>query len=185
MQDCYLPIDKISKNGQLVGLIFEKLSTQEKVNINTPLIISSIGSLPEKLDGISIKGELFSIEDPQTGKINGYENVVTLGNVVTGRGNIKESITEGRTVSKRIMDEYLEWEEIDYIGLFNKQEFETSKKVKNISNTILNKKHLDNLKITEILKFVKTLQHKAGYNGNYQDWIKKHLPQRLEILSER
>jgi hypothetical protein len=36
--------------------------------------------------------------------------------------------------------------------------------------------------IESILKRVQTLQNKSGYDGNYDQWIKEHLPKRVENL---
>ena len=53
--------------------------------------VSSIGSIPEAIPGIGTKGELFAFTDWDLGRIDGYPNVFSVGNVVTGKGNIVAS----------------------------------------------------------------------------------------------
>ena len=54
-------------------------------------VISSIGSIPEPIPGIPMKGELFAFTDWDVGRLDGYPSVFSVGNVVTGKGNIVAS----------------------------------------------------------------------------------------------
>ena len=78
------------------------------------MIISSIGSVPEIIEGVPADGSVFKISTPDSCQIDGYDNVFAIGNAVTGKGNINESIKHGREISLEIMDEYLEWQMEDY-----------------------------------------------------------------------
>ena len=98
MAECHTPVDKIVEKGRLTGLVFKKteisdgnLRIIEKSEIikHSPLVISAIGSLPEPISGIGMKGDVFTVEDQNSGKLEGYDNVFALGNAVTGRAIVK------------------------------------------------------------------------------------------------
>lgn len=86
----------------------------------TPLVISSIGSIPEPVPGIPMDGEFYRYDDWNVGKMTGYEGVFALGNVVTGKGNIAVSRKHGKFVAEHVMASYLgvagEGEKVDALA---------------------------------------------------------------------
>jgi ferredoxin--NADP+ reductase len=105
----------IVENGRLVGLRFRrtkmengKLSmTDERFEARGPVVISSIGSIPEPIEGIAMKGELFDFKDWEIGRLEGYPTVFSVGNVVTGKGNIVASRKHATQVSEAAVEAYL------------------------------------------------------------------------------
>jgi len=67
-------------------------------------IISSIGSLPEPIDGIPMSGSTYDIIDEDSGKFNNLDKVHGMGNAITGKGNIKASRISARTVGDLTID---------------------------------------------------------------------------------
>ena len=57
----------------------------------SPLVIASIGSLPEPIEGIEMDGPYYSFENEETGRYLPVDGVFGVGNVITGRGNIRVS----------------------------------------------------------------------------------------------
>ena len=122
LEPCSAPVDKIVNNGSLQGIRFQR--TKIENNRVVPLdefydkkgsqVISSIGSIPEKIEGIPSEGNVFKISNPESCQIDGFDNVFAIGNAVTGKGNINESVKHGREVSAEIMDSYLAWTQQDY-----------------------------------------------------------------------
>ena len=148
----------------------------------SPLIISAIGSVPEPIPGLPYSGDTFEIVNQETGQIAEFENVFALGNAVTGRGNIKESQMHGRRVSERVMDEFLVWRVDDYEQIFNRAIDNADRKVENISERLMKDQILSVEHIQNLLERVKNLQRRIGYDGNYDQWILNHLPQRVENM---
>ena len=112
----HVPVDKIVEGDQLVGLIFQETEvTNGKVRgiagsekeIRFPYVISSIGSLPDIIPGIPACGSTYEIEDEVFCRLSCYSNVFALGNAVTGRGNIKESLDHGREIAQNVIEGYL------------------------------------------------------------------------------
>jgi hypothetical protein len=150
--------------------------------VESPFIISAIGSLPEPISGLPYTGDSFEVVDTITGQLKGYDHVFALGNAVTGRGNIKESQQHGRQVSVKVMEDYFAWQSDDYEQLFDQAVSDADQKAERIGEQLLTQKVLTPDQIHSIHERISNLQKKAGYDGNYTQWIKKHLPVRIESL---
>ncbi len=109
------PDGLIVEDDRLVGLRFRRTKIEkgrvvmqdETFDVRAPVIISSIGSIPEPIKGIDMRGELFDFKDWETGKLEGYPTVFSVGNVVTGKGNIVASRKHATAVSKSAIEAYL------------------------------------------------------------------------------
>jgi NADPH-dependent glutamate synthase beta subunit-like oxidoreductase len=109
------PDGLIVEGDRLVGLRFRRTKIEkgrvvmqdETFEVRAPTIISSIGSIPEAIEGINMKGELFDFKDWEFGKLEGYPTVFSVGNVVTGKGNIVASRKHATEVSKAAIEAYL------------------------------------------------------------------------------
>lgn len=183
----HVPVELILENDRLVGLVFRKTEIVlgkakpipgSEFKVRTPLVISSIGSIPERIPSIPVEGEVFKIRDEETGCMEGFPNVFALGNAVTGRGNIKESSNHGKKVAQWVIDNHFKWSEADYQRLKelvdgNNDEIELFAKEKKLLS-------IDQIKT--LLTKIRDAQQKAGYNGNYEKWREEHLCTRLEKL---
>lgn len=185
----------IIENGRVAGMIFSVTKSDEDQSVSmagtvekvrAPLVISAIGSIPEKIPGIPMKGEIYDVEDVNTGKIRDFDNVFAVGNAVTGRGNIRQSQLHSRQVSETIVDQYLAWQEEDYKEIFDSVEQRVEKRVGTIAEQLLRqKKPLAGDIVEQLYGRIKELQKQAGYHGDYKRWIAGHLPTRLEDMAER
>ncbi|HUV12625.1 MAG TPA: hypothetical protein VMY18_03215, partial [Acidobacteriota bacterium] len=166
-EPCCTPVREVVEGNRLAGLVFQRTEVREgravalpdtEFEVRSPHIISSIGSLPEPVPGIELKWELFRIPDPNTGKLEGYNNVFALGNSVTGTGNIRASRLHARMVAEWIVDSFLQCPE------------DASQN----SN--------DEAQVRRVLERASKLQTRAGYDGDYDKWIERHQPIRLESM---
>ncbi len=185
-QDRSKPVGMIIDNNHVSGLKFERTEIidgrvksipNSEFEIQSPLLISSIGSIPERIPGIPTKGELFDIADEDTGKLDDYPHVFALGNAVTGRGNIRESELHSKKVVQHVMDNFLNWHAEDFEALNRNGKF---------SDQIISEKNLlREENIEAILKRIEEQQRKAGYTRDYNQWVSQHRPIRLEeIIAE-
>jgi hypothetical protein len=190
-KECHQPVEKIVDSERLSGIVFQKTKIEAdtivKIEgstyaVKSPMILSAIGSIPEPIRGLPYKGDSFEIVDNNTGQLKGYENVFALGNAVTGRGNIKESQLHGRRVSIQVMEEFLFWQVEEYKKLFDQAVSDADQKADRIGMQLESQKTLTADQIQIIIERVRALQAKSGYNGNYDQWIRKHLPKRVENL---
>jgi len=101
--------------GRLVGLRFRRtrmeggrpLPTDETFERRGRYVISSIGSIPEPIPGIDMKGELLAFTDWDLGRLAAYPNVFSAGNVVTGKGNIVASRKHATHVAAKVIEAFL------------------------------------------------------------------------------
>jgi ferredoxin/flavodoxin---NADP+ reductase len=186
-KDQHMPVELIVEDDRLVGLIFQKTEVVggkaraipgSEFEVRTPLVVSSVGSIPERIPSIPVEGEVFKILDEETGSLEGFPNVFALGNAVTGRGNIKESSNHGKKVAQWVLDNHFKWSETDFQRLTeltssNGEKLESFAKEKNLLS-------ID--RINALLTKIHDAQQKVGYDGNYEKWREKHLCTRLENL---
>jgi hypothetical protein len=191
-EECLSPLQIVEgANGRIKGLVLQKMDVNDGVLKEIPnetktltcrSIISSIGSLPEPIDGVPTDGSVYKIEDPVNSKVAGYNNVFAVGNAVTGRGNIKDSLLHGKETTLNIIDDYLEFEEDSFSKMLRMQENRIDEQTANIAAQVSHKKFENDEVIQSILDKTIALQKKNNCNGNYMDWIHQHLPERLENM---
>ncbi|MBL4658054.1 MAG: FAD-dependent oxidoreductase [Flavobacteriales bacterium] len=189
--ECHAPIDKIVEDGKLAGLVFQKTEVIDgkavaiegtEIKVEAALVISSIGSIPELLEGIPSQWQMFKISDMNTCQIEGYDNVFAVGNAVTGQGNIKESFKHGNELSGRIMDDSLGWTEEHFEAYSEITASNVSDQASEIANKFSENNLLSAEKVAEIDSKIGELHAKSGYSGDYQAWRDANIPTRLEDM---
>ncbi len=190
-QPCCIPSDKIVNDNALTGLRFQRTKIENNkvipiendfFEVETPVVVSSIGSIPEMIEGIPSDGSIFKITNPHNCLIDGFDNVFAVGNAVTGKGNINESLKHGREISSEIMDQHLDWHLEDYENWNRQTVVKVYKDISKIIEVIEKKKFMPDEVIQNILDKTKALQDKVGYDGDYLSWVKKNTPPRLEDM---
>jgi hypothetical protein len=83
------------------------MMTDQTFEVRGAAVISSIGSIPQPIDGIDMKGELYDFSDWTYGRMARYPSVFSAGNVVTGKGNIVASRKHATQVSQEAIETYL------------------------------------------------------------------------------
>ncbi|MGB0619192.1 MAG: FAD-dependent oxidoreductase [Myxococcota bacterium] len=109
------PDGLIVEDGRLAGIVFRRTKIEngrvvkqdDTYEVRGPAIISSIGSIPEAIPGIGMNGELFDFKDWDIGRLDGFPTVFSVGNVVTGKGNIVASRKHASAVSEAAIEAYL------------------------------------------------------------------------------
>lgn len=111
--ECTQPTALSIVEGNLEGLeiIKNKIVDNQPIPIDDSnqvlkgnIIISSIGSLPEPIDGLPMSGSTYDIIDEDSGKFNNLDKVHGMGNAITGKGNIKASRVSAKTVGDLTID---------------------------------------------------------------------------------
>ncbi len=188
VQPLRTPAELIVEDDQFAGLRFQHTEVREKrvrpvpgafTDVRTPMVVSSIGSLPEKIDGIPMNGEVFKLIAKDCCRVDGFDHVFALGNAVTGRGNIRESAEHGKAIAREMAEQYLDFESHHEFG-YRSVEHHIGKRLNNIASHIHGLPPADAAAHERIRQRVRELQARIGYDGNYEGWIKKHLPVRLE-----
>ncbi len=190
-QDRRMATGLIVESGRLVGLKLaetkiegrhaEPLPETEQ-EIRAPLVISSIGSVPEILPGISMRGEYYAFADEPTPRHTEHRHVFGVGNVVTGQGNIRVSLVHSQGVTKRLIADYArigtDTENLSAIAAPAEE-----RSVERTEAVIERVQCWPPLSVDQLAKLeqrVRTLQERVGYTGDYDSWIAKVTPPDLE-----
>jgi NADPH-dependent glutamate synthase beta subunit-like oxidoreductase len=154
------PLALLIENERVVGMRFavtrmeggKLVTTDETEEVRGSQVISSIGSIPEALEGVPQKGELYAYSDWDLGRLPDYPTLFSAGNVVTGKGNIVDSRKHARFVGQHVRDEYLA-----------------------LAKDIRTHTPLSPAAREALLKRIRARQEKVAYRG-YAEWIKAARP---------
>ncbi len=165
------------ENGAVRGVIFEEQvfedgkfkATGQMETVAAASLISSIGSIPEPLSGVPMDGELYSWEDRFTGAVRGLPGVYCVGNAITGRGNIKESLQNARRLGAMIQAG-LQSMDPDYEALFKTRAEAARAYVEKLIAKIQAMVPPDAATRDAILERVKALQAARRFEADYLTW---------------
>ena len=189
------------ENDHLSALIFQKMKIDEDGNLvkdgdkklrhETTFLTSSIGSIPELIPGLPTKGVLYDIEDKNTCRVAGHSNVFAVGNAVTGKGNIVNSLKHSKGITKSIIEGHLldnpddrkEGEFGSYVHKLNNVLRNVEKGVDRQISTIVDEIECRTPQSDEVIELIssktKQLQQKVGFDGDYYSWKEKYRKERL------
>jgi hypothetical protein len=184
-QELRAPSGVIADNGVMVGVNFSRTEVADgQVRIvqegaetaRAPMTISSIGSIPEPIPGIPQKGETYTYVDQKIGLLmEGQTAVFAAGNVLTGKGNIKDSLDSGTEIGTRVAEAYLglSGEELKIAEGARKEAAESGEK---IADAVSMRQKIAPEGVASLLDRVRKQQRAVGYEGNYRAWIAKVTP---------
>ncbi len=185
------PIGYLEENGTFKGMVFQKMksengkliATDETFEIKSSLLISSIGSIPEKIENLTYQGDSLKLKEQSEYSVYGFLNVFAIGNAVTGKGNIQDSKQHGKQMTEKIITEHLTEDALeDWLVAYNNEI--TDKVKENVTSIMLeveNQKVPSDESILILGQKIATLQKKVGYT-NFESWLSEHLPVRLENM---
>lgn len=193
-QERRLSRSAIVEGDRMVGLVMAETKVEGKKaeavpgsehEVRAPLVVSSIGSVPEKVPGITMKGETYAFTNWDNGEYGEIPGVFGLGNVVTGKGNIRESFEHGEFVGKFLAESYLGLSEApgearDLAAVTGPAERAGVAHANAVISHVAVKAPLDAAKGNAVLERVHARQTQVGYDGDYGTWIARHIPPDLE-----
>jgi hypothetical protein len=180
------PVGLIVEKDRLAGLRFQQTRVDGGkaipvagafVDVRAPLVVSSIGSVPEPMAGIPQDDMVYRYDDPDLGRVEGYERVFGIGNVVTGKGNILVSRRHSTKVTTLLIENFL--------GLGNgRHEGEEAllptstvgDSAKKIGDWVSHQPTPDAAQLEQVLARVRARQEAVGYRGPYREWIARVTP---------
>lgn len=165
------PVRMIVENERLAGLVFQRntiaggrvVPSAEEFEVRSELTVSSIGSLPEAVDGIPMKGELYDFVDEETGALRDRAGVFGLGNTLTGRGNIRYSRKNAVAVGARLIRDMSSDEFHEAIRVATKATIESAL-------------HYPAKSDAAIVDALVAERWKAAGYEDYESWAAKHPP---------
>jgi hypothetical protein len=151
------------------GRVITLPGTEE--DVVSRLTVSSVGSIPEPLDGIPMGGEVYHIRDARTGELDGPEGVFAAGNAVTGKGNITASQRHGRLVSQHLLENYLRGTASGYEELLADAKSGAQAGAAAVAEYVKGRAPLPGERVALLLERVRDLQRRAGYPGDYRAYV--------------
>jgi NADPH-dependent glutamate synthase beta subunit-like oxidoreductase len=179
------------ENGRVVGLRLRRtkmengklVTTDETYERRGAYVISSIGSIPEPINGIPMKGELFAFTDWEVGRLEGYPTLFSVGNVVTGKGNIVASRKHAAQVYEDALASFLGLEEDGHAKEAALPSRAESSATHTAGHVVAHLAHAEPPapEVAEaILARVRERQRAVGYDGDLTLWLAKVTPPDLE-----
>jgi hypothetical protein len=179
------------EGDRLAGLRFRRTSMQDGKLVATdetferrgPYVVSSIGSIPEPMPDVPMKGELYEFTDWEVGRLAAYPTLFSAGNVVTGKGNIVASRKHAEAVSEWVIERFLGLGEGGHDGeqaLAVAGSAAASAKADQIARDLDPRPRLSPGELSKLLARVAERQRAVGYDGDYEAWMRKVTPPDLE-----
>lgn len=169
-----------SKDGALTAMIFDctqwqdgkLVKTGQQERVETSLVISSIGSIPEPISGVPMDGELYQWDDTYTGAVSNLSPFYCVGNAITGKGNIKDSTANSRRLAG-VITASMNKDDIDYTKLFRNQEDDAAEHIPKIQEHLGRMPETDDAHRAEIMERVAQYHQKIAYTsyGSWRDQI--------------
>lgn len=195
VQDRRLTTGLVIENDRVVGLRVAETKIEGRKaepipgsehEIRAPLVISSIGSVPEMLPGITMKGEYYTFTDEDLPRYTGLEQVYGVGNVVTGQGNIRVSLVHSQKVTTHLVDNYLtaangSGKPSDSASAtLNSVESTAATRAEVVEQIVRTLPPLTDNQVSAIEQRIRALQQHVGHLGDYDAWIVSVTPADLE-----
>jgi hypothetical protein len=179
------------ENGRVVGLRLRRtkmengklVTTDDTYERRGAYVISSIGSIPEPIPGVAMKGELFAFTDWDVGRLDGYPTLFSVGNVVTGKGNIVASRKHAAQVYVDALASFLGLAEDGHAkeaALANGAGAAARAAADRVAGALAQAKPPAPAVADAILARVRERQRAVGYGGDLATWLAKVTPPDLE-----
>ncbi len=187
-QERRLPVGFLVEDGRLAGLkVVETRTSGRNVEpvpgseqeIRAPLVISSIGSVPEALPGVAMKGDYYTFTSEDLPRYAPHGHVFGVGNVVTGQGNIRVSLVHSQKVTNHLIENYITGKG-ELSAFYAAAESRAAGQAQAVSERIQTLPALAPAEFTALENRVRKLQERVGYASDYDSWIAKVTPPDLE-----
>jgi ferredoxin--NADP+ reductase len=175
------------EDGRLVGLKVAETTVKgrraeplagSEYQLRASMVISSIGSVPEKIPGIAMKSEYYDFNNESLPRYSESDHVFGAGNVVTGQGNIRSSLLHSQKITTKLIE--------SYIGVANEDTASTrfyagaeargTAQAQAVRDRVQVMRGLSYQEIAAIEQRIRAFQKRVGYTGDYDSWIASVTP---------
>jgi ferredoxin--NADP+ reductase len=183
-----MPVGLLVRGDRLVGLKLQRTRVEDGrvvpvegavEDVRAPLVVSSIGSVPEPMEGIAHDELLYRWDDPLVGRLGGVEGVFGTGNVVTGRGNILASRRHSVQVTTHVIQRFLGLGNGKHEGeeaLVEPRDAGADARLGQVLARVEARKPLAAADVEALLARVRARQEAVGYSGDYRAWLEQVTP---------
>lgn len=187
-QPLHAPEGLIVEGGRCVGVTFSRTDIVNGKVVKVPgppvaarssMVISSIGSIPDPVPGVEMVGEYYKFGSEETGEYLPVPGVFGLGNVITGKGNIRVSMMHGRQIAESVSRRYLGLDGSDGPLPPTAAQQAGAAAAEQVAAHLETKAPLAPAQAKAVLGRVQQRQKQVGYDG-FDSWIARVTPADLE-----
>jgi NADPH-dependent glutamate synthase beta subunit-like oxidoreductase len=181
-QDRRMTTGLLIEDGRLVGLKVAETKVEgrktepivgSESQLRAPMVISSIGSVPEEIPGVVMKGEYYDFKNEALPRYVRSEHVFGVGNVVTGQGNIRASLLHSEEVTTKIIENYIGVADRGsaFTRFYADAEAQGAAQARAIRDRVQTMAGLSFFEIAALEQRIRILQERVAYPGDYDSWI--------------
>jgi ferredoxin--NADP+ reductase len=187
VQDRRVATGLLIEDGRLGGLKVAETRVEgrkaepvagSEYQLRAPMVISSIGSVPEKIPGIAMKSEYYDFNHEALLRYRESDHVFGVGNVVTGQGNIRSSLLHSQEVTTKLIENYIGVADEDTVPtrFYAGAEVRGTAQAQAVRDRVQVTRGLSYHEIAAIEQRIRVLQERVGYTGDYDSWIASVTP---------
>jgi len=181
-QDRRVSTGLLVEDGRLVGLKVAETRVEgrkaepvsgSEYQLRAPMVISSIGSVPEKIPGVAMRGEYYDFNHETLPQYSESDHVFGVGNVVTGRGNIRSSLLHSQEVATRLIENYIGVadEGTASARFYAGAEARGTAQAQAVRDRVQVMRGLSYDEVAAIEHRIRAFQERVGYTGDFDSWI--------------
>jgi len=185
-----LVVEGSGRESRMCGVIFSRTEVVDgqartlpdtAETVRAALTVSSIGSTPEPLPGIPQRGDVYIYADHKIGLlIGGPTPVFAAGNVLTGKGNIRDSLESGTKIGVRLAEAYLGLSGEPMGPLAEGARRDAHQQGETIQGVLSQREPLAPDQVAAVIAKVRERQRAVGFDGDYRAWIARVTPTDLQ-----
>jgi ferredoxin--NADP+ reductase len=186
-QDRRVSTGLLIEDGRLVGLKLAETKVEgrkaeplagSEYQLRAPMVISSIGSLPEEIPGVAMNGEYYDFNNESLPRYGESHHVFGVGNVVTGQGNIRSSLLHSQEVTTKLIENYIGVgdEGTASAPFYSGAEARGTAQAQAVRDQVQLMPSLSYQEVAAIEQRIRVLQERVGYTGDYDSWIASVTP---------
>jgi NADPH-dependent glutamate synthase beta subunit-like oxidoreductase len=190
-QDRRVSTGLVVEEGRLVGLKVAETKVEgrkpepvagSEYQLRAPMVISSIGSVPEKIPGIAMKSEYYDFIQEALPRYGESDHVFGVGNVVTGQGNIRSSLLHSQEVTTKLIENYIGIgdEGTASARFYAGAEARGTAQAQAVRDRVQVMRGLSYDEIAAIEQRIRAFQERVGYTDDYDSWIAGATPSLTE-----
>jgi len=187
VQDRRVATGLLVEDGRLVGLKVAETKVEgrkaepvagSEYQLRAPIVISSIGSVPEKIPGVAMRGEYYDFNHETLPQHGESDHVFGVGNVVTGEGNIRSSLLHSQEVTTKLIENYIGVadEGTAPARFYAGAEARGTAQAKAVRDRVQVMRGLSYHEVAAIEQKIRAFQERVGYTGDYDSWIASVTP---------
>jgi ferredoxin--NADP+ reductase len=187
VQDRRVATGLLVEDGRLVGLKVAETTVKgrraepvagSEYQLRAPMVISSIGSVPEKIPGIAMKSEYYDFNNESLPRYGESDHVFGAGNVVTGQGNIRSSLLHSKKITAKVIENYIGVADDGTAStrFYAGAEARGTAQAQAVRDRVQVMRGLSYNEIATIEERIRVLQERVGYSGDYDSWIASVTP---------